>query len=56
MEKARTPFARVMASAEVSAEKKLELAALKARLNPFELEAAIQKKLRGIHRLRRALE
>jgi hypothetical protein len=54
--KALTPFARVMASAEVSAERKLELAALKARLNPFALEAAIQKKLRAIDRVRRALE
>lgn len=54
--KALTPFARVMASAEVSAERKLELAALKARLNPFALEATIQKKLRAIDRVRRALE
>lgn len=54
--KALTPFARVMASAEVSAAQKLELAALKARLNPFALEAAIQKKLRAIDRVRRALE
>jgi hypothetical protein len=54
--KALTPFARVMASAEVSAERKAELTALKARLNPFELEVAIQKKLRRIDRMRRALE
>jgi hypothetical protein len=54
--KARTPFERVMASEQVSAEKKAEIKALKARLNPFALEAAIQKKLRAIHRLRRALE
>jgi hypothetical protein len=54
--KALTPFARVMASAEVSAEQKLGLSALKARLNPFALEVAIQKKLRAIDRMRRALE
>jgi hypothetical protein len=53
---AATPFARVMASAQVSAEKKAELQALKASLNPFALEAAIQKKLRVIDRVRRALE
>lgn len=54
--KAQTPFARVMASAEASAEKKAELKKLKESLNPFALEAAIQKKLRAIDRLRRALE
>jgi hypothetical protein len=54
--KAQTPFARVMASQEVTAEKKTELKTLKARLNPFALEASIQKKLRGIDRMRRALE
>jgi hypothetical protein len=51
-----TPFARVLASAQVSAEKKEEIKALKKRLNPFALEAAIQKKLRAIHDVRRALE
>jgi hypothetical protein len=54
--KAATPLARVLASPQVSAEKKLELQALKASLNPFALEAAIQKKLRTIDRVRRALE
>jgi hypothetical protein len=54
--KAATPFERVLACAQVSAEKKAEIRALKARLNPFALEAAIQRKLRTIHRLRRALE
>lgn len=54
--KAVTPFERVLASPQVTQEKKTELTALKARLNPFALEAAIQKKLRTIHRLRRALE
>ncbi len=54
--KAQTPFARVLASPEVSINKKAELRDLKARLNPFALEAAIQKKLRTIDRMRRALE
>lgn len=53
---AQTPLARVLASAQVSEPKKAELRTLKASLNPFALEAQIQKKLRAIHRLRRALE
>jgi hypothetical protein len=51
-----TPYIRVLASAQVSEEKKAELTNLKARLNPFALEAAIQKKLKVIDRKRRALE
>jgi hypothetical protein len=51
-----TPFARVMASAQVTTQKKAEIKELKGRLNPFALEAAIQKKLRTIHRIRLALE
>lgn len=51
-----TPYARVLASAQVSEAKKAELRKLKAQSNPFALEAAIQKKLRAIHRVRRALE
>jgi hypothetical protein len=51
-----TPFARVLASAQVTPEKKTQMKALKAGLNPFALEAAIQKKLRAIHKVRRALE
>jgi hypothetical protein len=54
--RALTPFERVMASGQASAEKKVELRALKASLNPFALEAAIQKKLKTISRVRRALE
>jgi len=38
------------------AEKKAELKELKSRLNPFELEKTIQKKLKAIERVRRALE
>ena len=49
-------FVRVLASPKVTAEKKEELRQLKAPLNPFALEVAIQKKLRAIHQVRRALE
>jgi len=52
----RTPYERVLASSQVTEKKKVELTKLKAGLNPFALEAAIQKKLRAIHRVRRALE
>ena len=52
----RTPYERVLASSQVTEKKKVELKKLKAGLNPFALEAAIQKKLRAIHRVRRALE
>jgi hypothetical protein len=45
-----TPYVRVLASAQVTAEKKEELKKLKASLNPFALEVAIQKKLRRIDR------
>jgi hypothetical protein len=51
-----TPYERILASAQVTEKKKAELKKLKAGLNPFALEAAIQKKLRAIHRVRRALE
>ena len=51
-----TPFVRVLASPKVTAEKKEELRQLKTTLNPFGLEVAIQKKLRAIHQVRRALE
>jgi hypothetical protein len=53
--KAMTPFARAMASAKVTAEKKLELQKLKDSSNPFALEAAIEKELRKIWKVRRAL-
>jgi hypothetical protein len=51
-----TPYARVLASAQVTEAKKAELRKLKAQSNPFALEAAIQNKLRAIDRVRRALE
>lgn len=51
-----TPFARVIAHPEILPGKKTELQQLKARLNPFALEAAIQKRLRTIDGVRRALE
>ena len=53
---ALTPYARVLASPHVAAEKKEQLRQLKATLNPFALEVAIEKKLRVIHQVRRALE
>ena len=51
-----TPYARVLASSHIAPEKKEELRRLKARLNPFALEASIQQQLRKINRERRALE
>jgi hypothetical protein len=54
--KPATPFARVIAHPEILPGKKAELQQLKAGLNPFALEADIQKQLRTISTLRRALE
>jgi hypothetical protein len=51
-----TPYARVLVSPQVSSEKKAQLQRLKESLNPFALELSIQKKLREINRIRRALE
>ena len=51
-----TPFARVIAHRDILPEKKAELRQLKATLNPFALEVRIQKQLRRIAELRRALE
>jgi hypothetical protein len=53
---AATPFSRVIAHPNILAQKKTELRELKSRLNPFALEASIQKQLRKITELRRALE
>jgi hypothetical protein len=50
-----TPYVRVLASAQVSLEKKAALKKLKAGLNPFALEAEIARKLKVIDRVR-ALE
>ena len=47
-----TPDTRVQASAQVSAAKKTELQALKARLNPFELAAQVERELKGIEAIR----
>ena len=51
---AQTPYARVLAAAEVTAEKKTELEILHARLDPFQLgrEIARQKKEIEARRLR----
>jgi len=51
-----TPYARVLASPQVSPAKKVELQRLKEKLNPFELESRIQKQLVAINKTRRALE
>jgi hypothetical protein len=48
-----TPYARVMASGQVTQQKKKELKALKESLNPFELEAQIRQRLGMIDRVRR---
>ncbi len=47
-----TPYARVQASAQVSAAKKRELQALKARLNPFALAAQVERELKVIAAIR----
>jgi len=47
-----TPYDRVLASAQVSVEKKEELRALKATLNPFVLKSQIERQLRAIEKLR----
>jgi hypothetical protein len=51
-----TPYARVLACPAIAPEKKEQLRLLKEKLNPFALEASIQKQLKKIHRIRRALE
>jgi hypothetical protein len=51
-----TPYARVMAHALIRAEDKARLRGIKEKLNPFALEASIQKKLKAINCVRRALE
>jgi hypothetical protein len=51
-----TPYARVLSSPQVSPEKKAQLQDLKESLNPFALERNIQKQLKAIHKIRRALE
>lgn len=51
-----TPYARVLASPLIAPAKKEELRLLKEKLNPFALEASIQKQLKKIDLIRRALE
>ncbi len=45
----QTPYARVLQSAQVSCEKKAQLEAMRARLNPFALVREIERQLRDIH-------
>ena len=53
---AQTPYARVLAAAEVTAEKKAQLQTLHASLNPFQLGREIERQKKEIEarRLRRA--
>ena len=45
---AQTPYARVLAAREVSAQKKAQLRALHARLNPFQLGREIERQKKEI--------
>jgi hypothetical protein len=51
---ARTPYERVLASAQVTAEQKKKLRQRKAALNPFALRAEIERQLRHLEKRRRA--
>lgn len=51
---AQTPLARVLASAEVSPQTKLQLQQEKARLNPFALKREVDRSLRTIAAMRQA--
>jgi len=51
---AQTPLARVLASAEVTAETKQRLRQDKAGLNPFALKLAVDRSLKEIAALRQA--
>ena len=51
-EKARTPLARVLESAEVCQKTKEGLRAQKSKLNPFALKAEVERRLREIEALR----
>jgi hypothetical protein len=50
---AQTPYARVLAAAEVSAEAKARLQALHATLNPFQLARDIERQKKAIEARRR---
>jgi hypothetical protein len=52
-EAARTPYERVLASAQVTAQRKAQLQQQKAGLNPFALRAEIERQLRHIEKRRR---
>ena len=47
-DKAKTPYQRLMASKDVSKEKKKQLTEVYDSLNPFELKMNLEKKLKGI--------
>jgi len=48
----QTPYARVLANAQVTPGKKAELRALKVRLNPFALAAQVERELKAMEALR----
>lgn len=48
----QTPYARVLASAQVTPAKKAELTALKARLKPLALAAQVERERKAIEALR----
>lgn len=52
-EVARTPYERVLASPQVTAQQKEELRERKAALNPFALRAEIERQLRHVEKRRR---
>jgi hypothetical protein len=52
----QTPYARVQASAQVSAAKKAELKTLREQLNPFALAAQVERELKAIEVMRRATD
>ena len=51
---AQTPLARVLASAQVTAQTKQRLRQHKASLNPFALKQAVDRSLKEIAAMRRA--
>jgi hypothetical protein len=51
--KPKTPLARVLESAQVTAQAKAKLRQQKARLNPFALKRQVEKSLQAIHAIRR---
>jgi hypothetical protein len=55
-DKPKTPYDRLMASPDLTAEEKQELAARKSKLNPMELSKGLERKLKEFFELARRLE